>query len=162
MKLLISFIFCLATASAGEGSHLWGKIIEADHMNYKYFVTYEDKGQIHAYPLETSNNELIKEIKKNVSELVKFTGQLKTKEIQSDGRKQIVPVFIPETLAPLKLSQLSINDQVVMEAKNPKKKEKDAYNGGGIRVNDKLANTLIITTGAILIGSGIYNSLKKK
>lgn len=160
----VAFILCLffiTSALAESSSKVWGRIVKADHLNYKYFVTYEENGKFHAYPIELKSKTLQEKISKNVGSLMNVKGELKTITIQTEGPAQKIPVFVAEELEPLTLSQLNPGNKVDIDPKLSNKIP-ESYNGGGIRINDTLANTLIIGTGAVMVGSAILKSLNKK
>lgn len=163
MHLIFCFLIGISLSFAGEPSKVWGRIIKADHMNYKYFITYETNGELYAYPLEVKDKKLGETLLKNVDQLVNINGELKTITLQNDGRKQIVPVFVADGIQPLTLSQLSINNDKVEDPKL-QMKSKEGYNGGrgGIQINDTAANTLIIGSAAVMVGSQLLKHFNKK
>ncbi|WPU65215.1 hypothetical protein [Peredibacter starrii] len=166
MNILIALLLS-CSIFAKDPAMVWGKIVKVDktvkNVSYKYFVTYEVNGKFHAYPLETKNKNIAEQIAKNENQLIRIKGDIKTVKVAIDGPAQDIPVFIPESLSPLTLSELAVEFKPDLEKKpadvNP---PKEAYNGGGIRVNDTLANTLIITGGALMVGSALIKSLNKK
>jgi hypothetical protein len=162
---MIRFVICLllsiSFAFAGAPSKVWGRIIKANHMNYQYFITYETKGEFFAYPIEVRNKKLAETLKNNIDQLVNVKGELKTITLNSDGTKKTVPVFIAEDINPLTLSQLSVNERVDMDPKIQSKSDR-YYNGGGIQINDTAANTLIIGTAAVMVGSELLKLINKK
>ncbi len=160
--LVISF-----SLHAKESSKIWGKIIKSDktvkNLTYKYFMTYESDGKFHAYPLDTKDKVMAGQISNNVSQFVRLSGEFKITKIITDGSSREIPVFVPDEIKPLSLSELSAGSQFAVTGPDVAlKKERPAYNGGGIEINDQLANTLIITGGSLMIGSAILKSLKKK
>ncbi len=126
-------------------------------------MTYELDGKFHAYPLDTKNKVIAGQISRNVSQFVRLSGEFKITKIQADGASREIPVFVPDEITPLSLSELAGGPPSPVKSPDVGlKKERPAYNGGGIEINDQLANTIIITGGSLMIGSAILNSLKKK
>ena len=155
-------------AFAKETPAVWGKIIVKEqkikNLTYKYFVYFENKGVAEAYPLETSDKKMAEQILKNANQRVRVEGEIKKTEIAIDGPKQIILVFIPHKISPMSLSDLSINDDKGIApalAGSPMAKAKGPYNGGGISIPDKVANTIIFTGAALMLGSALKNTFKK-
>ena len=164
MQFLLVVILSFSV-SAKESSMIWGKIIRSEGVSsYKYFMTYESDGKFHAYPIDTPKKEIAKLIEKNLSQLVRLKGEFKTVKVVMDGPPKEIPVFTPESVSPLMLTDLKVDGPGKSDStpNTGLQKKKEEYNGGGITINDKLANRLIITTGALMIGSAILNSINKK
>lgn len=160
-QLILGLFLGIAISFSAETSKVWGRIIKADHLNYQYFIAYETNGEFFAYPIHVKDKKIKNKLKENVDQFVNVMGELKTITLTSDGRKQVVPVFIAEGISPLSLSQLSVVDQVNTDPKI-QTKTKPGYQGGGIQISDTAANTLIIGTAAVMVGSSLLNLIKKK
>lgn len=166
MKFLILFhMFFILAAGPNKGPHVWGKIIKTEesvhNLTSKYFVVFEEDGKTQAYPIEPKDNKMKSKILENLGKSVKIHGDVKKVTLQNDGLKQEIIVFVPENLEPLTLADLSANNPSEIESTFSPDKKKE-YSGGGIRVSDKVANTLIYTGGAIILGTKILEMINKK
>jgi len=156
-------LFPLASRSESTPA-LWGKVVKADktiqNVTYEYFVYFEKNGVPEAYPLETNKKDIADIIKKHVNQNVRFEGQVKEVTLSLDGPKQKVLVFIPTKAKPLTLSQLSIQDPVHVTHHAPKEKNKEEYRGA-LTIPDNVANAVIFTGAALMLGSALKNVIKK-
>jgi hypothetical protein len=147
---------------------IWGKIVSPKQrisgIRYKYYVYFEQDGQSQAYPIEINKEELAKVIEKNLDQKVKIQGEVKEVTLQIDGPNKKILVFIPETVKPLTLSELSINpsDQSFPTSSSKIHFKKEGGYDGGIRINDKAANAMIYTGAAVILGTQIGKMLFKK
>ena len=164
--LLVILSATFSNAQIKDVSAVWGKVVRSDKaikgVTYKYFIYYEQDGVSHAYPLETDKKEIADLVEKNVGKHVKIEGQVKEVSLIVEGPPKKSLVFIPSNIKPLTLSELAISDKVTTTQK-PKKilTEKAEYTGGGIRVNDQVANSLIYTGAAIMLGAALKNVIFK-
>ena len=148
-------------------SAVWGKVVKAEQtvkgVNFKYFIYFEKDGKPTAYPVETDNKELGNIIEKNLNTSVHVEGEVKAVDLNVDGPHKKILVFIPSTIKPLTLSELASNSPVdVMQKKPmPVANSKGPYDGGGLRLNDKVTNSLIYTGAALMLGSALKGSFSK-
>lgn len=169
LVLLLSLILLsLKAAEKTNFSAVWGKVVRAEKnvkgVSFKYFIYFEKEGKPEAYPIETINKEIAATIEKNVNMNVRVEGEVKEVELTIDGPKQKVLVFIPASIKPLTLSALSLTEPVNVLQKKPTRaarKTPAAYDGGGIRLNDKVTNALIYTGAAFMIGNALKGTFSK-
>ena len=165
--LILLFSLNLALADGQTESSAWGKIVRLDQtikgITYKYFIYYEEASKAHAYPIDTDSKEMGELIKKSTGQNVRVTGQVKEVTFNLDGHKKKILVFMPSKISPLTLAELSAPGPLPSPSDTSKlpSKEKAAYDGGGIRINDKVANGLIYTGAAVILGSALKNMLSK-
>lgn len=173
MKLLLLFLSFLILPfreaySKKNSSAVWGKIIQAEKniegLNYKYFVYYEIDKTSHAYPIDTNRKDISEAVKKSVGQNVRIEGEVKQATLPIDGPKKVILVFIPTMVKPLSLSELAINDPIQVHPYNSASisKKESKYDGGGIRINDDVANAMIYTGAAVILGTQLKNLLIKK
>jgi hypothetical protein len=168
LVLLLSLIILpLQAAEKTSHSAVWGKVVRAEQtvkgVNYKYFIYFEKEGKPEAYPIDTDKKEIKELIEKNLNMSVRVEGEVKEVELNLDAPKQKVLVFIPASIKPLTLSALSLSEPVNVLQKKPMpvRKTPAAYDGGGIRLNDKVTNALIYTGAALMIGNALKGTFSK-
>lgn len=166
--LLLSLIMLpLQAVEKPSHSAVWGKVVRAEKtvkgVNYKYFIYFEKDGKPEAYPIDTDKKEIKELIEKNLNMSVRVEGEVKEVELNLDAPKQKVLVFIPASIKPLTLSALSLSEPVNVLQKKPMpvRKTPPAYDGGGIRLNDKVTNALIYTGAALMIGNALKGTFSK-
>lgn len=161
-SLLIFLLFSTSLscfAVKPEDNAIWGTIVspkdQLSEVPYKYFVYFEKDGQQHAYPIEATQ-KLTETMDKNLNQKVRIQGEVKEVSLQLDGPKKKILVFIPKAIKPLTLSELSAAVPVQtrpIQASGLHDKPEQGYDGGGIRINDNVANAMIYTGAAVLLGS---------
>jgi hypothetical protein len=164
---LVASFFILSLVLADSGSAVWGKIVHSDKtikgVNYKYFVFYREGEISHAYPIEATTQQMSKLVNESVGQNVRINGHVKEVTLKIDGPKKQILVFIPTEIKPLTLSELAVSNTFIPDPKMAgPQAEKPGYDGGGIRINDKVANGLIYTGAAIILGTKISELLSKK
>lgn len=168
LMLLLSLVMLpLQAADKTTHSAVWGKVVRAEKtvkgVNFKYFIYFEKEGKPEAYPIETNNKEIAATIEKNVNSSVRVEGEVKEVELTIDGPKQKILVFIPASVKPLTLSALQLTEPVNVLQKKPVivNKTPAVYDGGGIRLNDKVTNALIYTGAALMLGNALKGTFLK-
>jgi hypothetical protein len=167
MLLLSLIMFPLHAVEKSTHSAVWGKVVRAEQsvkgVNYKYFIYFEKDGKPEAYPIDTDKKEIKELIEKNLNMSVRVEGEVKEVELNLDAPKQKILVFIPASIKPLTLSALSLSGpvNVIQKKPIPARKTPAAYDGGGIRLNDKVTNALIYTGAALMIGNALKGTFSK-
>jgi hypothetical protein len=155
-------------------------------LSSPYFVTFEHQGKLLAYPVDTNSKTMAEKVKSFLNKDALLEGTIKKVNFKVDGRIYIVEKFIPKTIRPLELSALGQAHWSAPECPEflpTKEKKKESFlmlmagsnnpyddrlpvtrgpkpgAGVGFRLNDTVANTLIFTGAAALIGSQL---LKRK
>lgn len=167
MKILIILSLLLNSLAFGaDSSSIWGKLVKVEEgtlgIGSSYYIYFEEKGEARGYPLDVKNPVLLKELEKNVSGFIRLTGDVKEQTIKKDGLNLTVLTFIPKTLSPLSLGELSVKDSPNIYRNDLPKSPKEKSYAGGIKIQipDAAANTLIIGGGAaFIIGSLLKGKL---
>jgi hypothetical protein len=174
---------------ASEVSSVYGKILKSKKSIYgltsPYFVTFEHEGKLLAYPLDTKSKAMADKIKSFVDQDALIEGDIEKESFKADGLDYVIETFVPRSISPLKLSSLGETEWTTTQrplsltSKNKKKESniilgyKDPNEGKlpptrgpkqgslavGYRLNDSVANALIFTGAAAIIGTQL---LKKK
>lgn len=162
--LTCSISFATPNSKLQDSPAVIGKIVKVKHEKEgtNYFITYNRDGKDLAFPI--SPDSKVRDLHKYIGETVKVYG--KTAFKKSD-RKELsyIMYFKVESLKSLTLKDLkfkhdmSKEDEVAMYLK--KQSMSEPYNGNGLRINDKVANTAIFVGGAILAAEVLSSLLKK-
>lgn len=154
------FIFLLLTNfSIAKTSKLavWGKIVEHESVvdDIKYFVTYTENGKSYAYPLNLGNYKT-KDLSSLRNQFVRINGIINSTSIKIEGRIQKTTVVYPTQIDPMKVSDLAIGLYSPSEkdlVKSAESKYDPVRQSGGFELNDKTANTVILSGAALLLAS---------
>jgi len=161
--LLISSLLATAQPSMMKGD-VWGKIIKVSKNNqlkqFSYYMTYQIDGKNHAYPISPNKEFPAEDLNKLKNKFARISGEIKEENLNIDGQKKIFYYFSPNKISPLSLAELSISPNNKYQ-QLPSKNKKDPYQPGGISIPDKIANGIIMTSGALLIGSILKKYLVK-
>jgi hypothetical protein len=149
-------------------------------LNSLYFITFQHHGKLLAYPVDTDSKTMADKIKSFTDKDALIDGDIKKIYFNSDGQKYVVETFIPKKIKSLELSELGQTQTSTPERPVPfhiidKTKENSFILGQGsnypyeerlpptrgpkqgmgasFRINDSVANGLIFTGAAVLLGS---------
>lgn len=157
LTLFLSFLISLsAIAASPVKPAVWGEIVynpKVKTVPYSYFVYYKEKGVAHAYPIDTNDPKIAKEIIKHVGKRVRIEGEIKKVTLQLDGPPQSILAFSPTSIKPLALSDLAVKEPVAASPNTIRSHQNNpASASGGIEVPDAVANSLIFAAAAALLG----------
>lgn len=167
--LILAQLVLFLPALSFAKNEVWGTIIKVDkkihNITSPYYITFKDGDVTQAYPIDPRSEEMKKLVLENVDKRVLIEGDVETLELKSDGGAKRALMFVPRSIKPLTLRELSVTD---VSGFTPREKTftktETSYNGGGISISDKAANAMVFTGAALMLGNAILRSgpLKKR
>ncbi|GEM_PF-4016715 len=149
--LAILFLFSINISHSAETQKGLGKILvpkKSLNLPYEYYVTIQKSdGQVLAFPLKSKSVKL-SDLKKDQLYLLEFTPN--TEKLTIGEKTQdftIIQLSKAKALSTTDLGTINNLDNIQQNAPQalPGKKH--------LRLNDKLTNSIILTAGALLLGS---------
>ncbi|MBI2521673.1 MAG: hypothetical protein HYV97_14760 [Bdellovibrio sp.] len=171
--LITFFVGVLSEISADQKqsavSEVWGRAVkvtkgQAFH-GYRYFIYYTIDNQQYAYPIAVKNKQQQKIIEQFENKLIKVSGSVYSRKIISDGPPVQMAYFVPDTIAPVTLETLNINNKNSQSTQRPEMVSTTrAIMGpeGGIRISDPAAEVSVYTAAALILGNMIKDYLSRK
>lgn len=146
------FIFTQGQAFAGGLQNGIGKVIQPKkelNLPYKYYVTIQKSdGTVLAFPVKSKDINL-KLMKKNQMYMMTFTTETEKLTLGEKTQDFTIMNLIKAKYLTLKeLGTMGITTENIQKNAPPQKSQKQ-----GLRINDKLTNSIIATAGALLLGS---------
>jgi hypothetical protein len=156
-KILISLfaLFSLINTVSAKPEKAIGQIIKPDkklNLPYDYYITLQKSdGKVLAFPVKSAKVKLDL-MYKNKFYLLQFEPSTETLTIGEKKQKFTVINLLRAKYLTLKDLQADKNTENI-----EKGKPKAAQGKPDLRINDKLTNAVILTAGAILLGSMLAN-----
>ena len=170
MKILFALLFLVVPFHLHASQNVvWGKIVTLEQsfegVMYKHFVYFEKDGKVHAYPIETNRKDIVEILRHHSNQKVRIEGDVREISLKIDGPPKKILVFVPKSVKPLQLSELALSSRFDTSEQSSlalHSKKKHEYDGGGIRISDQAADTMIYTGAAIILGPKVLEIINKK
>lgn len=147
------------------------------NLKTPYFITFMHEGKLLALPIDTQSKDVTSLIRNFVDKDAMIEGEIKEVRFKSDGQDHVIGMFYPKSIRPLDLGKLGATDYQARDVKL-KEDQKKIYDGPTLtlnqedpspklaptrgpvsgpgvkfRVPDAVANTLIFTGAAVILGT---------